>query len=208
MARARKDFDYFQYFCDCAGAACEAANYLYASLCSYERDGFCEKVSAMHQIENRADSAKHEMTQCLAHEFITPIEREDIIALAQELDNVVDAIDDTMRRIYMFNLDHIHPGVLDFAKLIIDCCAELSAAVAEFKNFKSSKIIREKIVAVNTLEYEGDQLHAQCFRELFSGNADTRALLIWTTVFEDLETCLDNCEDAVDIIESVIMKNS
>ena len=204
----KKDYDYFEYFSKCADYICQAADYLRDTLVHFDKNSFEDRMKEMHKIENMADNMKHEMSKQLIHEFLPPIEREDIIALAHELDDVIDALDDVMRRIYMFNVDSIQPGAIEFADLITKCSKVVKATADEFRNFKNSKTIRDHIVTVNTLEWEGDNLHAKCFRELFSTDTDTRSLLIWTTIYEDLEACLDNCEDAVDIIESVIMKNS
>ena len=204
----KKDYDYFEYFSKSADYICQAADYLHETLTHFDKNHFEERMNEMHKIENMADNLKHEMAKQLIHEFLPPIEREDILALAHELDDVIDALDDVMRRIYMFNVDSIHPGAIEFSNLIKKSSTELKAATVEFRNFKNLKSIKEHVVAVNTLESEGDNLHSKCFRQLFSSDTDTRSLIIWTTIYEDLENCLDNCEDAVDIIESVIMKNS
>ena len=87
----------------------------------------------MHHIENAADGFRHDMTQVLSHEFIAPIEREDIIELAQDLDNVVDAIDDVMRRIYMFNVQTIRPEAKQFSAIITKCCHALLETIEEFR---------------------------------------------------------------------------
>lgn len=204
----KKNFNYFDYFIKNCNFICKAANFMFESLKSYDKNTFLEKKDSIHELENQADMCKHEMIEYLSHEFITPIEREDILALAQELDNVIDSIDDTMARIYMYNIDEIRPEAIKFAELVINCTKALKEAVAEFKNFKSSKSLFSKLIEVNNFESEGDNFHAKCSYDLFSTDTDTRTLLIWTTIYEDLEMCLDSCEDAVDIIESVVMKNS
>ena len=204
----KNDFDYFEYFCTCAISACEAADFLHKVLSSFNHDNFPDQMSELHKIENEADKRRHEMIEILSHEFMTPIEREDIISLAQELDNVVDTIDDIMRRIYMFDIKNIRPETMVFTDLIIKICHALKDVMNEFKYFKSSKVIRLKIVVVNSLESEGDTLHAESLHRLFRDESDTREIIVWMTMFEDLENCLDSCEDAVDIIESVIMKNT
>lgn len=207
--KKNKDYDYFGYFIKSAEAACRAAEYLHASLSEFDRKNFSGCVTSMHEIENRADSEKHDMMQRLLHEFITPIEREDIVALAQQLDDVLDAIDDVMLRVDMFCVSSILPGALQFTALIIKCCHELLGIVSEFRNFKSSTKIREGIVAVNSLESEGDKLHFECIKALYQApGADAKMLLAWTGIYDDLEMCLDACEHSADIIETVIMKNS
>ena len=209
MAREKKkDYNYFDYFCNTADIICEAAAYLDSSLSGFKRDGFQSKVDAMHEIENRADIARHDMTRCLMHEFLPPIDREDILQLSAKLDDIVDALDDTTRRIYMYNVNDIKEGALRFSKLIVRCAAALKEATEEFRSFKSSKLIKDKLVHVNTLESDGDNLHSELLHGLFCNEKDTRELIIWTNIYEDLESCLDYCEDAADIMESVIMKNT
>ncbi len=204
----KKGFNYFDYFCNTADIICEAATYLNASLINFKRDGFQEKVDAMHEIENRADMARHAMTKYLMHEFLPPIDREDILELATKLDDIVDAIDDTMRRIYMYNVETINDGALQFSELIVKCAASLKESTTEFRSYKSSKLIKEKLVDVNTHESNGDNLHYELLHDLFANEKDTRELVIWMNIYEDLESCLDYCEDAADIMESVIMKNT
>jgi uncharacterized protein len=208
MAKLRKDFDYFAYFSQSADYICQAAQYLHESLQSFDRSRFSDRMQVMHEIENQADATKHDMMKHLMREFIPPIDREDILDLAHELDNVVDALDDIMRRIYMFDVQSIRPESLQFTELILRCCAELKNVVEEFRSFKSSKTIQEKIVMVNTLESDGDLLHARCFHAMFSEGTSDRDLLIWSALFDEFEECLDACEHAGDVIESVIMKNA
>ena len=208
LFKKEKPFDYFDAFSAIAHYGTEAACYLHQSLTEYNIDTFRERADAMHVIENAADTEKHAIIEHLAHEFITPIEREDIVALAQALDNVMDAIDDVMRRVYMFSVQRIRPETLKFTALIVEACKALEATVAEFKNFKSSKSISGLIIEVNTDENRGDALHFEYLHKLFAGDNTDRTVVIWMSLFETLEECFDACEDAADIIESVIMKNT
>ena len=209
MAKVKKkDFNYFDYFCNTADLICEAAAYLDKALKEFRPENVQESVNGMHEIENRADMAKHEMTKCLMHEFLPPIDREDIVELAVKLDDIIDALDDTMRRIYMYNVTDIKEGVLRCSDLIVQSSIALKEAMVEFRSFKSSKLIKEKLVHVNTLESDGDNLHSELIHDLFKNEKDTRELLVWMNIYEDLESCLDYCEDAADIVESVIMKNT
>lgn len=206
--RKTKDTDYFECFAVSAQYAKEAANFLYSCLENFDAEKLGRQVEEMHVLENAADMARHTMTRKLSHEFITPIEREDIVALSHGLDDVVDAIDDILRRIYMYNVREIRPETLKMARLIVDCCSALEIVVKEFADFKKSKTINEKIIAVNTLESTGDGLHYEITRQLFVERADTRTTVIWMTIFDGLENCLDACENVTDIVESVVMKNS
>lgn len=204
----KKETDYFEYFRRSAEYASKAATLLDEIFRTYNKDNFRQRVDQMHELEHEADANRHGMIEQLVKEFIPPIEREDIVSLAQELDNVVDAIDDVVLRVYMFDVETIRPEALQFTELIIRCCSALQEAVTEFRNFKSSKTLKEKLIRVNTLESEGDALHSESVRRLFIEHTDPMEILIWMKIFDDCEDCLDACEDAVDIIESVIMANS
>nr|MDD6335310.1 DUF47 family protein [bacterium] len=206
--KSQKTTDYFGYLETSASYACQAAALLDASLSAFRQEEVEEKTHQMHQIEHAADANRHEMLEKLAREFIPPIEREDLIALAQELDNVVDAIDDVMQHVFMFNAAAIPSEALDFTRGIIACCDALGRAVREFRNFRSSKTIKDMIIEVNTLESHGDGLHAQAIRRLFAQENDVRTIMIWQHVFDGFELCFDACEDVADIIASVIMKNT
>ena len=205
---AKKKFDYFLYFKQISEIICEAAEFLHRVLRDFDSNALQKSIDYMHEIEHRADCAKHEMTQLLAHEFITPIEREDIVALAQELDNVVDKLEDVLLRIYMFGVKAIRKEAVAFSGVIVKCSGDLDKVLAEFKNFKNSATIRDGIVAVNHYESDGDALLVENIRMLSASAVPDREFYMWTDIYEHLEECLDACEDVADIIESVIMKNT
>lgn len=205
---AKKKFDYFNYFKEVSDIICEAAEHLNGALHNFNEEDLQSEINIMHEIEHRADSAKHSMIELLAHEFITPIEREDIVALAQQLDTVVDNMEDVLLRIYMFNIKEIKVDAVEFSEVIIKCAKELNTVLTEFKNFKHSQTIGEKIVAVNNCESEGDKILVDGIRKLSLDESNEKDLFIWTDIYEHMEECLDACEDVTDIIESVIMKNT
>ena len=204
----KDEYDYFASFLRCAQLAGVAADYLYTHLQHFEAVQLPQYVKDMHKIENDADSQKHEIMGRLAHEFMTPIEREDIAALSQGIDDIIDAVEDVARRIYMFNVTKLRPEMLTFADLIVQCCGKVETVMAEFRNFKKSKTILPFIIEVNTLESEGDRLHAEAMRRLFTEQTDAKTQLVWMMLFEAMEECLDACETTADIIESIIMKNT
>lgn len=201
-------FDYFDGFSKIAQHGTDCAIKLNSAMESFDYSKLSENVSDIHEIEHAADSDKHEIMEHLAREFVTPIELEDIIALCQCLDTVVDSIDEVMRRLYVYDVKQIRPEMTEFTSLIVKISEKLQETVKEFKNYKTSKTIKDMIIAVNTFESEGDSLHTKYTHKLFSENADSKEILVWSTLFETLEECYDACEDAADVIESVIMKNT
>ncbi|MDR1569784.1 MAG: DUF47 family protein [Oscillospiraceae bacterium] len=204
----RNAFDYFAYFTKCAQFACDSAVFLEDALNHFDHEKVPDWARAMHRIENDADSLKHDMIKRLAHEFISPIEREDIVTLAEKLDSSIDTIEDVMQKIYYHNVRDIRPEAITFAELIVKCANAMLAATKEFKNFKKSRTVIDHVIEVNTIESDADKLFAQSMRRLYTEDVDTRTILIWTAMFETLEECLDVLEDSADVIESIIMKNT
>lgn len=207
MSKKSKDTDYFEYFRKSAEYAKNAAVLLDDIFRDYDKATFREKRMKMHQLEHEADMNRHSMIEQLAKEFIPPIEREDIVALAQELDNVVDSIDDVVLRVYMFDIERIPSEAQRFTELIIRCTEALYEALAELRNFKKSQTLKDMLITVNNIESEGDALHSKSVHDLFKIGDDPLIVLSWMKIFDGCEDCLDACEDAVDIIESIVMKN-
>lgn len=202
------DYDYFETFVRMVNFSCDAAKILRGSLTDFKVEGIADKLDEMHAIEHAADLDKHEMMRKLAKEFLPPIEREDIMSLASELDDVTDTIEDVLIRLYMFNITTIRVEALDFCNIVIKCCDALKKLVEEFHNFRKSKTIHEYIVEINHLEEEGDKIYTDAVRRLYYENNEPMEILKWRETFDRFEKCCDACEDVADVIESVIMKNS
>lgn len=208
LGNKKKNYDYFQCFLEVSNIASKSAAYLNQVLLNYDAAEVLKHVETMHELENSADIKRHELCSHLVHEFMTPIEREDISLLSQELDNIIDSVEDVMRRLYMFNVKEIRHEAIEFIILIDKSCLAFSKLFEDFSNFKKSKIIHDCIVEVNTLENQGDRLHVESMRRLFSEPALNNDQMVWSIIFDSLENCLDVCEKAADIIEEIITKNT
>ncbi|HAQ39679.1 MAG TPA: DUF47 domain-containing protein [Clostridiales bacterium] len=204
----KNEFDYFDGFVRLSEYCCDAAKMLDEILINFSADLLEEKMKEMHEIEHSADIEAHDIIRRLAKEFITPIEREDIVVLVHEIDDITDTIEDVLLHMYMYNVKEIRNDALRFSKLILKSCEELKVAFEEFKNFRKSKNIHDKIVLINKLEEDGDHLYTEAVRKLHMTSTNPIEIMTWTTAFHRLEKCCDACEEAANIIESVIMKNS
>jgi len=206
---AKKQDRYFEIFVEMSGFSCEAAAFLRGTLNSFNRDELPQALESMHAIEHCGDNARHTMTKLLAHEFITPIEREDIMAMSETIDDVTDKIEDVLQRLYMYAIPEIREDALRVADLIVKCTEALRAALREFVNFKKSKILNDHLIEINRLEEEGDRLYIEAVRALFLDDSlSPRAVVAWNSVFGYLENVCDACEDVANLIEDVIMKNT
>jgi predicted phosphate transport protein (TIGR00153 family) len=203
-----KDDKYYNAFVEMVGYSCEAAQYLKTILYSFSPTDLKEQMRGMHEIEHSGDIARHVMTKKLAKEFITPIEREDILAMAEAIDNVTDKIEDVLMRIYIFNIPEIREEAKKITDVIVRCCETLRSALSEFHNFRKSKTLYEKIILVNQLEEEADNIYTTGVRNLYREKGDPMLVQAWYETFQFLEDCCDACEDVADVIESVMLKNA
>lgn len=205
---SKKDDKYFDMFVEMVNYSCEAALYLKEIIDDFDPEKIKEQIKKMHEIEHSGDLVRHTMTKNLAKEFITPIEREDIMEMADAIDDVTDKIEDVALRLYMFNIQEIRDDAKKVADVIVKCTEALKDALIEFHNFRKSKSIHEKIVEINRLEEEADQLYIAATRHLFKSENDGVVATAWDQTFHYMEDVCDSCEDAADVIENVIMKNS
>lgn len=203
-----KDFNYFKAFVELSTASLKAAELLSSVLHNFNVNKLEEKVKEMHTIEHNADIKRHEIMNRLVKEFLPPIEREDIISLADNVDDVVDSIEDVLIGIDMYNVQSIRPEIIKFTEVIMDCCNSMSAALTEFEHFKRSQKLHAAIIEVNRLEEVADELYINGVRGLYKNIKDPIELMVWTEIYFLLEKCCDSCEEVANDIENIVMKNS
>ena len=205
---SKADRFYFENFIAAAEESCRAAEYLVECLTNYEPDAIGVMLEKMHTMEHAADKKKHEMSTSLAKAFVTPIDREDLAELSQNIDEVTDKIEDVLLRVYCNNVQKIRPEALELSRLVIRCCEEAKLMAQEFADFKRSKGLRDHIIRINTLEEEADQQFINSMRTLHTTCMDPIEIIVWREIFLYLEKCVDACEHVADTVESVVMKNS
>ena len=199
---------YFENFIACAECSYKAAELLDSVMRNFDPSQMEKMIADMHEIEHAGDEKKHELTRVLAKAFSTPIEREDIMVLGENIDEVTDKIEDVLLRMYCNNIRSIRPDALDFIGVVIKCCDELKNMLREFPKFKNSKKLHEHIVNINTLEEDADQMFISGMRNLHTTCDDPVTIIVWREIYIYLEKCVDACEHVADTVESVIMKNS
>lgn len=204
----KKEYNYFEEFVNLAKYSQTCAEMLYDTLKNFGTYDLSKKILEIHNIEHSADIAKHDVMDRLVREFLPPIDREDIIILTQSIDDVTDTVEDILIRIDIFNIKKLRPEIFDFTDLIKSCCKTLTEALVEFKSYKKSSRLQSLIIEMNRLEEEGDSLYINAVRELYRTSTDPVELLVWTEILDRYEKCCDACEEAANVIESIVMKNS
>lgn len=204
----KNSFDYYDGFVKLAEYSYRAAKLLDDALKNFNKDTLQQTMKVMHDIEHSADLEGHEIRKRLVKDFITPIEREDILLLINKIDDITDSIEDVLLHMYMYNVRMIKGDAIKFSQLILMSCEELIVAFKEFKNFKKSKDLHDKIIIINRLEEEGDNLYTEIVRKLHLTSENAIDIMTWTIAYNRLEKCCDACEEVANVIESIIMKNS
>ena len=205
---AKGDKFYYDNFLDCAVLAENAAHYLVECLENYDAGKIEEMLEKMHSFEHSADIKKHEMSETLAKAFVTPVDREDLDMLSQQLDNVCDTMEEILQKFYIYNIKQIEPAAIQFAKNLVKSCEALVQIMGEFENFKKSKTMQALIISCNDVEEECDKLYLTTMHNLTKNSTDVLTTLSWYKIFDCFEACADACEHASDCVGSVIMKNS
>lgn len=205
---AKKTNEYFLLIEQQAAICVEAAALLENILTEYSAAGMAVRRVEMHAVERRADGICHDIRNRLSAAFITPIDQEDILRLAQLLDDVTDALDEVALECYMFRLAELPAGAPAFAGLTRRCVGKLCEAAIELRNFRSSGRLRALLAEVNTLEEQADDAYATAIHDLFAEDAAPRTLIAGKAVFDCMEACCDLCGHAADVMDQIIIKNT
>ena len=199
-----KDEKYFELFKDLARNIVEGSRLFKEML-----DDFNDPVASqkqIKQIEHNGDILTHDIVKKLNKSFVTPFDREDIYALSSALDDILDLIDSCSQRFVMYNVDKPTPTAQEMAFLILKSCQTLESAISMLGG--NLEQINRYCVEVNSPENEADRVCREAISRLFDEEKDPIQLIKWKEIYETLERACDKCEDAVNILESVVLKNA
>ena len=209
MGKRHHKYDYFSAFESLSELAVDEADLLIKAIEGFSTaDALKETMEKAHAIEHKGDDINHDIFRNVATDFITPIDREDIIGLAQALDTIIDELEEVIQRFYMYDVHFTHKDALEFARLLKKECKALNKAMEDFRNFKKSKKFKSLIIEVNTYEEEADQLLMHVIRDLHTTDCEnTMRVMVWSRIFEHMENCADATEHAADCMSTILLKN-
>jgi len=157
-------------------------------------------------IEREADDIVREVMSRLDRSFVTPLDREDIHLLASSLDTVVDLMDGTARRALMFNVTDRRDPAKALSGLLVRAAEVIAAGVT---HIRSPRDVSELARAIKVIEEEGDSVYSDAVGALFrQPGVDALEVLKWKEIYDNLEHALDECEDVMNVLESIALKNS
>lgn len=198
---------YFDAFIELIEYSEKAADYLDYVVDNFNSGISVEQKDEIHVIEHQADIAKHDVLERLVKEFLPPINRDDILNIIREIDDVTDAIEDVVLRLYTYNVKIIPSSLPKYTELIRLCCKALKELAVEFHLLKRSKNIHILIEKVLEYERECDVLYSESLRDLFVNEQDAAKLLIWSDLYNRLENCCDACGEASIAFETAYLNN-
>ena len=200
-----KDTDFFDLFVDSAEYFYKCALLMNEVMLDYSKAE--AKMDEIINLEHEADEINDKIIDKLNQTFITPIDREDIFALANGLDDGVDFLQGTLQRMVMYRTGQSKEGAIALSRLLIECTEELIKAFTLLKNIRSNQHqILECTRKIGKLESEGDRLYRKEVAYLFECIKDPIEIIKWKEILEYLENTLDHCEDVSDMIRGVVMK--
>ncbi len=154
--------------------------------------------------EQQGDQVTHEVIRKLNQTFVTPIDREDILALVSALDDIVDYIEEVADYLGLYRIEAPMTQAQALAAVLRDGAVQIALAIPLMRGFND---ITEHTVEVHRLENEGDRISREAIASLFESGIDPMVVIRWKDIFERLENAIDATEHAADILEGIVIKN-
>ncbi|HEV2106173.1 MAG TPA: DUF47 family protein [Candidatus Eisenbacteria bacterium] len=197
-----KDEDFFALFRRQAALVRQGCDLLHDMMRAFDR--LEERARELKDVEHRGDLVTHDLFERLNRTFITPLERDDIHALASGLDDVLDAAEAIGSRIVLFRVGQPGPEAVRLAAILAESGRQIEQAVEHLQDLKH---LMSFTIEINRLENEADVLSRQMTADLFTGRHDVLDVLRWKEIYGRLENAADQCEDVANAIEAIVLKS-
>ncbi len=163
-------------------------------------------IKEVEEMEHVNDEYTHRIFTELGRNFITPFDREDIHYLASSLDDIADYIYAAAKKINFYHVNPDDIGIQKMGDLIALGCVQVHKAVTELRNMKNMRQITDALVAINSIENQGDDIFDMSIERLFATEPDAKEVIKKREIYQVMEIVTDKCEDAANVIESIIIK--
>jgi predicted phosphate transport protein (TIGR00153 family) len=166
------------------------------------------KIVKLKELEHEADVITHRTYEKMHKTFLTPIDREDIYALVNKMDSILDMIEASAARMFLYKVKIPAKEIIDQSKILNAAIKKVKYIVHAMRNMKNAKAIIDACVEINTLENEGDIVMRMTMTRLFEQEKDPIELIKWKEIFERIEEAIDVCEDVANIVEGIVLKHA
>ena len=203
-----KDRVFYQLFENVASSLVEMGNKLKQCVNENDFDKRASIIKEIEDLEHVNDDYTHRIFTELGKNFITPFDREDIHYLASALDDIADYIYASAKKINFYRVNPDDIGIQKFGDLINLGTEQVYKAVSELRNMKDMRKITDALVAINSIENQGDDIFDMSIERLFATEVDAKEVIKKREIYQVMEIVTDKCEDAANVIESIIVKYS
>jgi len=200
-----KDQKFFDHFEELADAIEKGSRLFLDILNNFEHSE--AKLSTLKEIEHEADRITHIVFAKLHKTFITPLDREDIHALANKMDSILDIIEGAAVRMYLYAMKKPSKELIELALILDNAIGVVKRVVYALRHRKNSSMIIDACVEIHSIENQGDYLLHQCIARLFQNERDPFELIKTKEIYELVEEAIDTCEDVTNIVEGIVLKN-
>jgi uncharacterized protein len=200
---APRDRVYFELFEEAGQNIFRAADLLDRLLSDYPDSK--DLAQDIRECEHEGDRVTHDIIDRLNHTFVTPIDREDILALASALDDIVDYTEEVADYLGLYRIEAPMDQAIKLARVLKAGARQIADAMPRLRGFRE---ISDYTVEINRLENEGDRITREAVASLFDGGIDPMVVIRWKDLFERLEAAIDATERVANILEGIVIKNS
>jgi predicted phosphate transport protein (TIGR00153 family) len=165
------------------------------------------KSAKIKEIEHEADVITHRTYEKMHKTFLTPIDREDVYTLVNKMDSILDLIEASSQRMYLYKIKKPSEEIRAMAKILNAAIAALKKIVHGLRDMKNIEMMQEIFVKIHTLENEGDTILRVAVARLFEEEKDVFELIKWKEIYERIEEAIDICEDVSNIVEGIVLKH-
>jgi predicted phosphate transport protein (TIGR00153 family) len=205
MSLFPKEIDFFEVFDKVASNISHAATLLVAIMEHFNHlDAWAKEV---YELEQDGDVLTHDIIRKLNKTFVTPIDREDLYALASTLDDILDLVWAATDRLTVFKLKESTEHAIVMSKHLLATTELVHKAIIKLKE-KNYSHVREYCIEINRLENRIDRAFRDALGHLFDEIRDPVLVIKWKEIYEHLEDASDKCEDVANIIETIVLKNA
>jgi len=197
-----RDREFFDLFEEAGGNILRAAELLETMLRDYPEHS--ELARDILICEQQGDRITHDIVQRLNNTFVTPIDREDILALASALDDIVDFIEETADFLGLYKIEAAMEDAQKLASVLVDASRQIAEAMPRLRGFKD---VSHYTVEINRLENDGDRIQREALAALFADGIDPMVVIRWKDIYERLEEAIDATEKVAYTLESIVLKN-
>jgi uncharacterized protein Yka (UPF0111/DUF47 family) len=197
---------FFELFERHADKTVEAARLLRAML--NNPIDLVDQARRIKQLEHEGDVITHRAVETLHKTFVTPIDRGDIHRLISRLDDVLDLIEASSERVWLYGIDTVVREAQQLADVLVGAVEEMSRAMVGLRDLKNREAILHACMEINRYENEGDTLLRTAVARLFQDSKDPLFVIKWKDIYEFLEDAIDRCEDVANVVEGVALEYS